>query len=249
MLLTRLPTLEHARLGGHTGGNLLLSMMERYSGDFLAAVDGLRTLLGCDGRVWPVSDRVSVVCAPSTRTARQRAARSRWMPGRRRASAIERLWLEPPATIHRAVGRRHQRLRRGRHRPRQLLHEPDADLPRARGLQEAISEVDGPGDPRHQPADRGARHARVHGGDEVARRMAASSAATSTSSSSTTVARLTTSSSGTPRSTRSPLPLGDVPPALRGGRRATSGRREIARHDRRRLAYAVWSVLAGRLLD
>ena len=42
MLLARLPTLEHARLGGHTGGNLLLSMMERYSGDFLAAVDGLR---------------------------------------------------------------------------------------------------------------------------------------------------------------------------------------------------------------
>ena len=36
MLLARLPTLEHARLAGHTGGNLLLSMMERYSGDFLA---------------------------------------------------------------------------------------------------------------------------------------------------------------------------------------------------------------------
>ena len=40
VLLARLPTLEHSRLGGHTGGNLLLSMMERYSGDFLAAVDG-----------------------------------------------------------------------------------------------------------------------------------------------------------------------------------------------------------------
>ena len=46
VLLARLPTLEHARLRGHTGGNLLLSMMERYSGDFLAAVDGLRSLLG-----------------------------------------------------------------------------------------------------------------------------------------------------------------------------------------------------------
>ena len=30
-------------------------MMERYSGDFLSAVDGLRALLGCKGRVWPVS--------------------------------------------------------------------------------------------------------------------------------------------------------------------------------------------------
>src|SRR6476646_319129 len=54
-LLARLPPLEHSRLGGHTGGNLLLSMMEQYSGDFLAAVDGLRALLGCAGRVWPVS--------------------------------------------------------------------------------------------------------------------------------------------------------------------------------------------------
>ncbi len=55
VLLSRLPMLEHARLRGHTGGNLLLSMMEQYSGDFLAAVDGLRSLLGCAGRVWPVS--------------------------------------------------------------------------------------------------------------------------------------------------------------------------------------------------
>src|SRR5918911_2706184 len=63
VLLARLPTLEHDRLGGHTGGNLLLSMMERYSGDFLAAVDGLRSLLGCRGRVWPVSVEPASLCA------------------------------------------------------------------------------------------------------------------------------------------------------------------------------------------
>src|SRR5512139_795232 len=51
VLLTRLPTLEHARRGGHTGCNLMLSMMESYSADFLSAVDGLRELLGCSGRV------------------------------------------------------------------------------------------------------------------------------------------------------------------------------------------------------
>jgi uncharacterized cofD-like protein len=40
VLLARLPALDpRDRLGGHTGGNLLLSMMERYSGDFLSAVD------------------------------------------------------------------------------------------------------------------------------------------------------------------------------------------------------------------
>ena len=63
VLLARLPTLEHARLGGHTGGNLLLSMMQRYSGDFLDAIDGLRALLGCRGRVWPVSVQPASVCA------------------------------------------------------------------------------------------------------------------------------------------------------------------------------------------
>ena len=54
---------NHARLAGHTGGNLLLSMMEQYSGDFVAAVDGLRSLLGCKGRVWPVSTEPASICA------------------------------------------------------------------------------------------------------------------------------------------------------------------------------------------
>src|SRR5947207_382563 len=63
VLLARLPMLEHARLGGHTGGNLLLSMMQRYSGDFLDAIDGLRALLGCQGRVWPVSVQQASVYA------------------------------------------------------------------------------------------------------------------------------------------------------------------------------------------
>src|SRR6185503_9676539 len=48
ILLARLPMIQ-GRLAGHTGGNLLLSMMEQYTGDFLVAVDGLRTLLGCRG--------------------------------------------------------------------------------------------------------------------------------------------------------------------------------------------------------
>src|ERR1041384_1442886 len=52
VLLSRLPLPGHERLRGHTGGNLLLSMMEQYTGgDFVAAVDALRALLGCHGRV------------------------------------------------------------------------------------------------------------------------------------------------------------------------------------------------------
>src|SRR5580765_5599408 len=63
VLLARLPTIEHARLGGHTGGNLLLSMMQNFSGDFLSAIDGLSALLGCRGRVWPVSVEPASLCA------------------------------------------------------------------------------------------------------------------------------------------------------------------------------------------
>src|SRR5689334_19363530 len=63
VLLARLPALEHERLRGHTGGNLLLSMMEQYTGDFLAGVDGLRSLLGCAGQVWPVSVESASICA------------------------------------------------------------------------------------------------------------------------------------------------------------------------------------------
>src|SRR5258705_5553777 len=50
VLLSRLPALEqHARLGGHTGGNRPLSMVEPDSRGFLPAVDSLRRLLGCQG--------------------------------------------------------------------------------------------------------------------------------------------------------------------------------------------------------
>ena len=102
VLLSRLPTLEHARLAGHTGGNLLLSMMEQYSGDFLAAVDGLRRLLGCSGHVWPVSTERATLCA-----AYKDGTAARGEPevdaGLREGRVIERIWLEPAATIHPAA--------------------------------------------------------------------------------------------------------------------------------------------------
>src|SRR5690349_16252457 len=63
ILLSRMPALENRRLQGHTGGNLLLSMMEQYTGDFLAAVEGLRSLLACHGRVWPITTGRSTLCA------------------------------------------------------------------------------------------------------------------------------------------------------------------------------------------
>src|SRR5205823_12915925 len=104
VLLSRLPTLEHTRLAGHTGGNLLLSMMERYSGDFLAAVDGLRALLGCAGRVWPVSIEQASVCAEygdGTRTRGEVEVDA----GQTAGNAIARLWLEPEVSLHAAAAR------------------------------------------------------------------------------------------------------------------------------------------------
>src|SRR3954447_16721835 len=99
VLLARLPALEHARLGGHTGGNLLLSMMEQYSGDFLAAVDGLRGLLGCRGRVWPVSVEPASLCAEYGDGTQSRGE-VEVDAGQTRGNQVRRLWLDPEASIH-----------------------------------------------------------------------------------------------------------------------------------------------------
>src|SRR5919108_1253733 len=98
VLLARLPTLEHARLGGHTGGNLLLSMMQQYSGDFLAAVDGLRALLGCRGRVWPVSVQQASVCAEYGDGAVTRGE-VEVDAGQTSGRFVRDIWLEPDAHI------------------------------------------------------------------------------------------------------------------------------------------------------
>src|SRR3989454_1028925 len=103
VLLSRLPTIEHHdRLAGHTGGNLLLSMMEQYSGDFLAAVDGLRSLLGCKGRVWPVSVQPASVYAEYGDGSQTRGE-VEVDAGQTRGHQVRRLWLEPEASIHPAV--------------------------------------------------------------------------------------------------------------------------------------------------
>src|SRR5215471_7703720 len=104
VLLARLPTLEHARLGGHTGGNLLLSMMQQYSGDFLAAVDGLRSLLGCRGRVWPVSVQQASVCAEYGDGSITRGE-VEVDAGQSSGRFVKRIWLEPAVSIHPGVAK------------------------------------------------------------------------------------------------------------------------------------------------
>ncbi len=102
ILLARLPMLAHGqdRLAGHTGGNLLLSMMEQYTGgDFLAAVDGLRALLGCRGHVWPITVERSTICAEYHDGSRTRGE-VEVDAGQAGGRPIGRLWLDPPVAIH-----------------------------------------------------------------------------------------------------------------------------------------------------
>ena len=102
ILLTRLSGFEHDRLDGHTGGNLLLSMMEQYTGDFLAAVDGLRTLLDCVGRVWPVSVEQATLCAEYEDGSTTRGE-VEVDAGQRQGRRVRRIWLDPPVAIHPAA--------------------------------------------------------------------------------------------------------------------------------------------------
>ena len=77
-------------------------MMEQYTGDFLAAVEGLRTLLDCVGLVWPISVEQAAVCAEyedgsTTRGEVEVDAAQR--QGRR----VRRIRLDPQVAIHPAA--------------------------------------------------------------------------------------------------------------------------------------------------
>src|SRR5688500_2425975 len=102
LLLSRLPSLEHERLRGHTGGNLLLSMMAQYSGDFVAGVEGLQSLLGCVGRVWPVSTEAAAVCA-EYHDGHVIRGEVEVDAGQLMGRPVRRVWLEPEVDIHPAV--------------------------------------------------------------------------------------------------------------------------------------------------
>lgn len=244
VLLTRLPTLEHRRLGGHTGGNLLLSMMEQFSGDFQAAVDGLRAVLGCRGYVWPISTERASLCAEyadGTTTTGEVEVDA----GQRDGRAVRRVFLSPSVMIHPAA--------------RDALGRADAVIigPGSfftslvppllvEGVREAIAQVQGPvvlvanlltegrgmvdftaadavrhiSDAIGRPVDTVLFNAARPGAD-VLERYAAEH--------------------------KRPLPLGNMPRETEVVE-APFWHGPIARHHRRRLAYAMWGVLARRLL-
>ncbi len=244
ILLARLPMLEHGRLAGHTGGNLLLSMMEQYTGDFIAAVDGLRALLGCEGKVWPITVERASLCAEyadgtSTRGEVEIDA------GQAGGRAVSRLWLDPGVSIHPAVAAAIESLDAVVIGPGSFY---TSLLPifLVDGCREALAKVPGPVIYVANLLTEG-RGMDGFSAGEAARRLAeavgrpiAVVIVNGRAPSADVLRRYA-------EEHKHPLPIGQMP----AGTQIVEGefwRRPIARHDRRRLRSAVWAVLADRML-
>jgi uncharacterized cofD-like protein len=247
VLLARLPTLEqHDRLAGHTGGNLLLSMMEQYSGEFLAAVDGLRGLLGCKGRVWPVSVEPASICAEYGDGSQTRGE-VEVDAEQSRGHQVRRLWLEPEVSIYPTVADAIRRFDAVIIGPGSFFTSLMPPL-LVRGVKEALVEMGGPivlisnllTEGRGMSGFTAADAARWVSG-AIGRRVDVVIANTGRPSAEALLRYAAEH--------KEPLELG----ALDSGIEAVLGRfwhtDKIARHDRRRLAFAVWSVLSQRLLQ
>ena len=245
VLLARLPTLEDSRLGGHTGGNLLLSMMQRYSGDFLDAIDGLRALLGCRGRVWPVSVQQASVCAEYGDGSVTRGE-VEVDAGQSSGRFIRRTWLEPTPDIHPSV--------------KTAIGKFDAviigpgsfytslmPIFQVRGVSEALRDMKGPVILVANLLTEGRGMLGFTAADAVRQIEQAIERRVDVVMTNTrwpspgVLSRYAVEH-------KEPLATGDLPAhcELVGGEFWTG---EIARHDRLRLAYAVWSVLSRRLLN
>src|SRR6266850_830341 len=245
VLLSRLPMLEHARLRGHTGGNLLLSMMEQYSGDFLDAIDGLRALLGCKGKVWPVSVQPASVCAEygdGTITRGEVDVDA----GQTRGNQVRRLWLEPEVAIHPSVAVAIRQFDAVIIGPGSFFTSILPPL-LVRGVRDALDDMRGP-------------IVLISNLLTEGRGMAGFTAAESARWVSEAIGRpvdVVIANTGRPSldglmkyaaEHKEPLELGELDSDIE----VVEGRfwcTEIARHDRRRLSFAVWSVLSERLLQ
>ena len=244
VLLARLPMLEHAKLGGHTGGNLLLSMMQQYSGDFLDAVDGLSALLGCRGRVWPVTVEQASVCAEygdgsATRGEVEVDA------GQSSGRPVRRIWLEPPVSIHPTVSEAISKLDAVIIGPGSF-YTSLMPIFLVRGVAEAMADMRGPIIFIANLLTEGRGMAGFTAADAVARieeatRRRVDVVITNTVWPAASVLERYA------HEHKQPLLPGDLPKHCEvvGGEFWTG---EIARHDRLRLAYALWAILSRWLL-
>jgi uncharacterized cofD-like protein len=246
VLLARLPTLEsYDKLAGHTGGNLLLSMMEQYSGDFLAAVDGLRALLGCRGRVFPVSVEPASVCAEYADGTVTRGE-VEVDAGQARGHEVRRLWLEPQVSIHPVVADAIRSFDAVIIGPGSFFTSLIPPL-LVRGVKEAFAAMRGPIILITNLLTEGSGMDRFTAADAVGW----------VSRSIGRPVDVVIANTGRPSAEalmryaaehKAPLEIGEMPEGVEAvlGPFWTT---EIARHDRRRLSFAVWSALSARLLQ
>jgi uncharacterized cofD-like protein len=231
-------------LGGHTGGNLLLSMMQSYSGNFLDAIDGLRALLGCRGRVWPVTVEHASVCAEygdgsATRGEVEVDA------GQSSGRLVRRIWLEPSVSIHPAVAEAISTFDAVTIGPGSF-YTSLMPIFLVRGVTEALKTMKGPVILIANLLTEGRGMAGFTAADAVARieeaiQRPVDVVITNTKwPTSKVLGRYNLEH-------KEPLSPGKLPLhcELVGGDFWSGA---IARHDRLRLAYAVWSILARRLL-
>ena len=244
VLLSRMPTLQHERLRGHTGGNLLLSMMERYSGDFLAAVDGLRALLGCAGRVWPVSTQQGTLFAEYADGRRTRGE-PEVDAGHNAGHAVTRLWLEPAVELHPAAAAAIPKFDAVVIGPGSF-YTSLMPIFLVKGAPEAVRQVKGPIILVTNLLTEGSGMAAFTAAEAVGRlgdalgRPVDVVIVNTARPDAETMARYGAEH-------KQPLGMGDMPDTCE----VVTGdfwRIDIARHDRRRLATAVWAVLARRML-
>ena len=243
VLLSRMPLPEHVRLRGHTSGNLLLSMMERYSGDFMAAVNGLCALLGCRGRVWPVSTEQATICAEYG-DGSQTSGEVEVDAGQSAGRAITRLWLEPEVTLHESAARAIPTFDAVVIGPGSF-YTSLMPIFLVKGATEAVRGVKGPVILVTNLLTEGSGMSTFTAGEAV-RQMGTAlgrpvdvALVNTATPADETLARYR-------EEHKHPLALGEVPLSCE----VVAGEfwcGDIARHDRRRLATAVWAVLARRM--
>jgi uncharacterized cofD-like protein len=245
VLLARLPMLEHAKLGGHTGGNLLLSMMQQYSGDFLDAVDGLSALLGCRGRVWPVTVEQASVCAEYGDGSVTRGE-VEVDAGQSSGRLVRRIWLEPLVSIHPAVTAAISKLDAVVIGPGSF-YTSLMPIFLVRGVAEALAGMRGPIIFIANLLTEGRGMAAFTAAEAVARIEEATGRRVDVVITNTVWPAKEVLDRYAQEHKR-PLLAGGVPDhtEIVGGEFWTG---EIARHDRLRLAYALWSILSRRLLS
>jgi uncharacterized cofD-like protein len=222
----------------------LLSMMEQYSGDFVAAVDGLRGVLGCAGRVWPVSVEQASVCAEYQNGTHTRGE-VEVDAGQSAGHGVTRLWLEPEVRLHPATEAAIPQFEAAIIGPGSF-YTSLMPIFLVRGAAEAVRQVRGPIVLVANLLTEGWGMSAFTAGTaanllaEAIGRPVDVVIVNTTRPSEATLAKYA-------KEHKAPLDIGAIPSKteLVTGEFWCS---EIARHDRRRLAQAVWAVLARRLL-